>query len=482
MKHRKPTVRIVTAVWGEWHIDAFLYLSLPTLLSPGNLPAFAKTYDIVFEFFTRTEDLERLREAPAVRALSAIGRCEYEVLDERLLVEPISAHSEAWNRTVVRAKGLDHWVLFLAPDTAWGDGSFASLAREIEAGKTAIFMQYMRVVCPTFVSDFWDRFGFESQVVTIGCRDLVRMGCNHLHPLFASYFWNSNFFPYHSEMVIWPISGEGVMVRVLAREMFLFHPGKVEMSDQLLLSKSFDASSVKMMDDSDSFFAVSLADMGKDFSWHDRPAKANPVEIGVWMLRNDSPANELLAQTPVFWKFADATPSRWDRRAKASEKFLQKAKITHDAIRVWRGLLHLVNSGHSVYAVASILAFTLYSGLLSRLEHQRPAILIVPTDDVVRAHELAIAGAISDASGDLLTDLLLSHLFECSENIEPMIEGLALGESQEIHDGHNRARTLKREISGELTIDGHLITPADGFSVGTGDILYIASAIFHDAT
>ena len=47
---------ILTAVWGTWHTDTFINLNLPSLLAPGNLPAFASRIDTTYVIGTSVSD------------------------------------------------------------------------------------------------------------------------------------------------------------------------------------------------------------------------------------------------------------------------------------------------------------------------------------------------------------------------------------------------------------------------------------------
>src|SRR5262249_59438484 len=66
-RHRAPeagdramsSIAMVTAVWGDWHLDAHAGANLPTLLAPGNLPVLAGRPEMISRPHTRRSAVQR---------------------------------------------------------------------------------------------------------------------------------------------------------------------------------------------------------------------------------------------------------------------------------------------------------------------------------------------------------------------------------------------------------------------------------------
>ena len=68
-KRRIPpkAIQLLVPVWGTAYTSQFLEISLPTLLSPGNLPALAKALPCKVVFLTSSVDAEDLSDHAAPR-------------------------------------------------------------------------------------------------------------------------------------------------------------------------------------------------------------------------------------------------------------------------------------------------------------------------------------------------------------------------------------------------------------------------------
>lgn len=328
----RASVLMVTAVWGDWHINAHFSVNLPSLLSANNLPAFAAHHALSYEIHTRQADVDRVVNSPAYRRLRELMNVSIHLIADSDLDDPIAAHHKVWSRAMERAKRAGQYALLMPPDVAWSDGSFRHVAGLLSAGKKAILMTYLRVLGDSFIRDFVQSPAAEDKGIT--GQELVFLALRHVHPLMAAYMRDSPYFPIHKEMMLWPVKGEGVLVRVFAREMFLFDPRTFERNYCQLIGNSFRPSDVHFVSDSDDLFAVSLAPPGKDVAWHLDRRAADPHEIGQWWLMYDSPANDFVASHKIRWHFAPATEQRWRARERGSDLLVYRAAIAREQQRV----------------------------------------------------------------------------------------------------------------------------------------------------
>lgn len=376
----KTKILMATAVWGDWYINAYLAVNLPSLIAPGNLPELTRGCDLTYRLYTRRSDVSRLMSSPVMQAISRMMPVEVEILSEEKLAHPIAAHQWAWEQAMAAAKDSGRFILFMPPDVAWANGSFAHVADLLAEGKKAIFMTYLRVVSETFVPAFQDRSEGAQGAITMTGTDMVALSLRHMHPLMAAYCHDSLYFPSHAEMILWPVRSEGLLVRVLAREMFLYDPGHIGLTPQLLMDGDCGPREVAFIDDSDKLFAVSLAPLGKDISWHMEYRKATPLTLARWWLVYDSPSNDFVAGTHIRWHTGKPTAKLWRRQERRSDHLIRDAIAAREGVRIWREL-----NAMECHMAASILALATGMGLLAKaISNPSPATIFVPSDNALR--------------------------------------------------------------------------------------------------
>ena len=378
---KKIKILLVTAVWGEWHRDVFLNVNLPTLLAPGNIPFLGTNCDIKYRIFTRSADLKKLKDSQSLKALSRFMELQFELIPEEKLSQPIAAHQWAWEQATQYSKNVGSYILFIPPDVAWSEGSFGHLGRLLSSGKKAVFMTYMRVVADTFIPALMAKKNVEENVICVDGREMVSLALTHIHPLMAAYSYKSSYFPGHSEMVLWPVRKEGVLLRVLAREMFLYDPRSIGVTNQMLMDGNFSSKDVVFVDDSDNLFGVSLTPLGKDVSWHMQYRKLNPLNIARWWLDYDSPSNDFIANVPVRWHTGICKQANWCRMEIRSARFIKNAVAAREGLRVWRELMAL-----GCTLAASLVAIPIGFGFLRKaFPPFTAAIIFAPTDEAFKS-------------------------------------------------------------------------------------------------
>lgn len=475
MPGSQPRVLMVTIVWGEWYLNAHLGLNLPSLLAAGNLPAFCTAVDLTYVIMTRQSEAESVRRAPAVQALSRLLPVEIRVIAESETADPIGAHQRAWALATAEARSLGRFVLYMPPDVAWSDGSFRHLAKLLAGGYAAIFMTYLRVVSETFVPAARQHLDSSGQALAIGSRALVKLSLEHVHPLMAAHMFDSPYFPVHPEMLVWPVAGEGVAVRCLAREMFLFDPNRIDMTHQLLVGSGFDAGTMKFVDDSDDLYAVSLAPLGKDVEWHLNPEPADLMAVARWWLTYDSPVNDLIAANCLRWHHGETTPARWRRADRASALWVNRMMALREGLRIWRVLIDA-----RAWTAAALLALALRTGMFASAlaaGRGRSAIIFVPVDGALKHLEPGLSNAAN--AGRDLSRLMRRHVVYDDAPMAAMLEERQPG---------GDAMRLRSATDEELAIlrDAHGIVAGGHRVVGTGrrvgrHVLYLIEGVIGEA-
>ncbi len=126
--------------WGDRYIEELLSVTVPALLAPGNLPAFAEDFDVEFVMVTETRLFELVARKPVILSL-------LECCDVRLV--PIDDLLSPWygiTLTFALLRGfadlgadmVGAHLLFINTDFVLADGSYRNLAKMILRGERLI--------------------------------------------------------------------------------------------------------------------------------------------------------------------------------------------------------------------------------------------------------------------------------------------------------------------------------------------------------
>jgi len=463
---------MATAVWGQWHLDMHFNVNLPTLLAPGNLPALAADCDITYVIYTRKADVRRVEEARETNALRRFMSVDIRLLSDADVKDPIATHHKVWSLITQAAAAEGSLVLLMPPDVAWSDNSFAAVAQRLKRGERAVFMTYLRAESSTFVPALLQRRPKDQLANAVPAAEMVELCVRSLHPLMAAYLRNSNYFPYHPEMALWAVPHEGFLVRVMAREMFLFDPGYFRLNNVALPAQRLKPGEASFLTDSDQLFGVSLATLGKDAAWYTTPRKADPIEIAGWWLTYDSPVNDFVASQKVRWHFAPVSEQKWRAKEFASDLFMRRAAAAREGMRIWQAARQLQCRDASL-----ALALAVHTGVFARAARGRGrAIVLLPADAAFAAQRRGLLDELLAPSGAArLSRLMRAHHIpdagEAAELRDPL--GFLLGEQAQCElqtgngpqllraEGDDYAIGPAKVVQGPLPIGGHAVYVVD---------------------
>jgi hypothetical protein len=382
IKSRRPRGCVfVTVLWGEWHRCMFLDANLPTMLAPGNLPALIASVDCEYHIYTTAHDATRLRQNATFERLCELLRVSIELFKPAKTKDPITIHHAIWRRATDYARRRGALILLMAPDVVWADGSFARLRTAIETGKRAIFMASPRVVSETMAPAIAKRFPQSAdQSVIIPPHDLLALSLSHLHPLTVAYSRSSNHFPLvHPEMILFPIKGDGFLLRALAREIFCFEPSRYALNSQALLMRLPPGDEIEFFLDSREFLCVSLTPLSKDTHWYLWRNRLDPLVASNWWLYYHSAANDYISSLNVRFTRGSAGEAHWRRAEQQASSVLAHLRSAREFMRIEDKLRQM---GHWRAAGFLGLALLLY-GLARRWPHSGRFIVLVPTDEAI---------------------------------------------------------------------------------------------------
>jgi hypothetical protein len=372
----------VTVLWGDWHRGMFLVSNLPTMLAPGNLPALTAGIDCEYLIYTTAKDAVAIKRDPAFERLQSLMPVSLKLFTPSKIKHAITLHHDIWRQATEHARRRGAFIVLMAPDVAWADGSFARLRGAFEAGKRAMFMAYPRVVSETVVPAMAERFPRRSdQSAVIPPREMMTLAMTHIHPLMAAYNRFSTHFPIHPEMILWPVEGDGFLLRLLARELFCFEPGRYPLNAQSLLAQRPPSKEIEVFRDSREFLGVSLTPLWKDMEWYLRRSRLDPLFAGRWWITYDSPINDYISAFDLRFTCGNEDKTRWRKAELQARSVLAHIRMAREFTRV---LIILEEIGHS--RAAAFLASALrVHGLARRWTHRGPIVVLAPDDTSLEA-------------------------------------------------------------------------------------------------
>lgn len=394
---------ILTAVWGAWHREVFLSLQLPTLLAPGNLPALHGVVPTIYHIHTSESDKPHFEDHPGIAALRRILPVEITASPDDAFRHPVETHLRIWHDGVARARSADAYFMALPADMLWADGAFAHLADRLKAGEIAVYALFMRVVQETITKELGWRFG--GPPLPPGALPpgrLVGLALEHIHPLLAAYRRDSEHFPFHPEYIIWPVPGEGVLMRSLATTALIFDPKRCAVDHHFSLLEGVDLDKVGFIDDSDQLFGVSLTPATKDVNWFFTRQTADIETMGAWWDVFDGYAHDRLADRAIRFHAVEPTATAW-RRAELHSNFLVgQCRTARELVRIGRFL-----RGMGYRTASERLALAIMSGRLRRMWRWRgPFTIFCPSEAALSSP------AEWDGRMDVSPEDILAHVVE----------------------------------------------------------------------
>jgi hypothetical protein len=293
-------VDLITAVWGEWHTNAFLSACLPSLLAEGNLPALAGQYPCRYCIATNARGAAPIEASLAFRRLRNIVEPKLTVLaDEHFsgdtTDDAVANQSLIWGMQIERSKFDQSNIILMGPDIVTANGSLAHIGVLFEAGERAIFTKAIRSIDETFRPAL-GAFTSPEGTIRIDSRSLVRLVLEHLHPLVGQHILGNERFAAHSELLLRPLANEGFAMRLLASEVFAFDSDHVELDHMKVPVIDFAPAFVL---DSHDFFQASLTPLYKDVDWYHLPYACTPHAVARWWSVHDNPIFDELSRRMI---------------------------------------------------------------------------------------------------------------------------------------------------------------------------------------
>jgi hypothetical protein len=260
-------IQLLVPVWGTSYTSQFLEISLPTLLSPGNLPSLAKALPCKLVFLTSSTDAADLNDHAAVHYLRSMCDVEISVIDDLITGDNYSTTITLAYARAVRAAGdamLDTCFFFMISDYIVADGSLANVMARIRAGYSGVVAGNFQVIEESAKDSFFKTFDSGKSSMIVRSRDLMRWALDHLHPMTLANMVN---FPLchttHTNRLFWRVDDSTLIGRFYLMHMICIRPETADFvigssCDYSFIPEMCPSGNVHVLADSDDYLVVEM--------------------------------------------------------------------------------------------------------------------------------------------------------------------------------------------------------------------------------
>jgi hypothetical protein len=219
-KHLPGSFHVVIAVWGQKYTNLFIDVTLPSHLSPGNLPRFVTLGDqkTVYHICTTRADAPVIEGSTPFKRLGCLAETKIHLIDD-IVNDPSNCKYLAMTKgqeigllEAVKEKGA---AIVIGPHGVLSDGSLTRMREVALSGKRVLMWASFRAKAEAVSRILVDRYANLSEgILAISPRELVKLGCDYIHPASRHFFWDSGQFPNDGPATInWDLPGKGILMR-----------------------------------------------------------------------------------------------------------------------------------------------------------------------------------------------------------------------------------------------------------------------------
>jgi hypothetical protein len=449
----KQKFQLVTAVWGEWYVDVFLNFNIPSLLAPSNIPGLRAIWPGRYVIFTRRSDAKRIAKSKAFCRLSRCLAVELIALHDKFFEgNPHVIHVELWSRAARDAAVNGEWIAFISADTIFADGALGHLSDQFAAGKTIVYGFPLRVTEHTFMAKIDRLVDRSAEAWAIPARALMRAALENLSPLYSCYLRDGRRFGDHPELLLYPVPGEGLVLRIFVHHGLGMDPARLEFTETLSLRGIVSSSDVGFLTDSDLFASVSITPLAHQVDWFRERRGFSFIETARLWNRLNNAASPYLSRQSFRFHYTEMTPTKWRTAVARADNTLMLTFLTMKF--VW-AISVALDAGMNL--AAEVMAFALLESKLHKSCVSRERItILVPTDDALRK-----------LGGDWVDRLLAGPRIRLATSLRNHCLRGDLGSAT---DGQKLVTLAGREIEVSVLRGRILVEGYDARDIGVDDI------------
>ncbi len=318
--HPLPGFHMLVPVWGAAFRRMFAEISLPSQLSPGNLPALPHGDRCLYHLFTTAGDASWLDGQAAMARLRSLMPVRVTIID-RGAASSHALMSECLRQGVWAADDVDAASLFVNPDFVVADGTYAALARLAAAGRRVVFTTGIRLLKESVEPELAARRDGDG-VLAIAPRELVEVAMRHLHPISTKHFWDDGEGDLIPANLFWTVADEGLLAHCFHLHPLLVYPE----CKRVVFGGTVDDDFVEMacpsgddhvVTDSDDLLVCEIS------GWHHRVEtrfrKGVVDDLVTWAEANTDSRHRRLVRVPIRFHSTATTEPLWNAAEHAAK-------------------------------------------------------------------------------------------------------------------------------------------------------------------
>ncbi|MBS0534408.1 MAG: hypothetical protein JSR72_10160 [Proteobacteria bacterium] len=182
----KQKARLIIPMWGEVYAQKLITITIPALLAPGNVPAFAEDFDLEFVIVTETRLFETIRAADSFKNISQYCKPLLFPIDD-LMTDLPGDYGVVLTYALFRGfidlgeAMTETNLLFFNTDFIISDGSLRHVAELIKRGERVIHAPSFRVVLEDVWPQLEARVDETSTALAVPAREMAAMALKHKH-------------------------------------------------------------------------------------------------------------------------------------------------------------------------------------------------------------------------------------------------------------------------------------------------------------
>ena len=264
---KRPT-RIITYAWGENYLHELLSLTLPALLSPGNLPSIAAL--VPCELIILTEERFFATVNSHASILRAKQFCPVRLIGLDDLITVKDKYGMALTHALHRGFSdlgqsmTETWQIFLNADFILADGSLRNLLRRLASGERLVASPSYCVDSNAAVAELHRRVDKKTSALCISPRELAALAIKCRHNTIRGKTVNERFFNIrHMDQFYWLVDNSTLLGHQMPIAIVGMRPERylTEVNsywDYGLIQEFCPETEVCVLGDSDEFLMIEL--------------------------------------------------------------------------------------------------------------------------------------------------------------------------------------------------------------------------------
>ena len=179
-------VKIVVPVWGQNYVDTFLKLSLPTQLSPLNIPKISKKHKVIYVIYTTRKDKKFIESSDIFIRLSKYANIEFSFVNNIFNKKVYTLYRKIHYIELKKSSKKDECVFLFNSDMIMSD---QFMYRAIKIMKTH---KVINVFCPRTLEEpikkFYANNANSNYHLKITAQTLNKLWFQNCHPLMKYHF------------------------------------------------------------------------------------------------------------------------------------------------------------------------------------------------------------------------------------------------------------------------------------------------------